>query len=307
MANQLGLDYDEVVILKETDVAHGGVMSNYTDELILTNKKIICISKGAFGGTKKIYHYPLNQIKMYNGVPQAKQGKLSNGTPSLDIYFLDGDEHFNFSSRNKQTIVLWINEICKLFGVSQETTTDASTNTNNDSVFGAFKEVGESFKDIGRGLAGSFGFRVKEKQKNANNRVPDQKGKNDSVQSSAISRNGETDNTIVCSSCGKAINKGSKFCSSCGAPIMPLTEEKPKNRVCPNCGNVVPPDLKFCTECGTLVGISNDNTVSEQETTPQKGNLTIEQQIELLQKLKLLVDTGAISQEEFEKKKKEIF
>ena len=28
MADKLGLDYDEVVILKETGVAHGGVMAN---------------------------------------------------------------------------------------------------------------------------------------------------------------------------------------------------------------------------------------------------------------------------------------
>lgn len=38
-----------------------------------------------------------------------------------------------------------------------------------------------------------------------------------------------------------------------------------------------------------------------------KEKLGIDQQIELLQKLKSLVDAGVISQEEFEKKKKEIF
>jgi hypothetical protein len=37
-----------------------------------------------------------------------------------------------------------------------------------------------------------------------------------------------------------------------------------------------------------------------------KEKLGIDQQIELLQKLKSLVDAGVISQEEFEKKKKEI-
>ena len=45
MADKLGLDYDEVVILKETGVAHGGVMAIYTDELILTNKKIIRLTR----------------------------------------------------------------------------------------------------------------------------------------------------------------------------------------------------------------------------------------------------------------------
>lgn len=39
MADNLNLDYDEIVITKDVSVAHGGVMAIYTDELILTNKK----------------------------------------------------------------------------------------------------------------------------------------------------------------------------------------------------------------------------------------------------------------------------
>ena len=53
----LNLDYDEIVITKDVSVAHGGVMAIYTDELILTNKKIICLHKGMFGGTKTIFHF----------------------------------------------------------------------------------------------------------------------------------------------------------------------------------------------------------------------------------------------------------
>lgn len=211
MADNLGLDYDEVVILKETSVAHGGVMAIYTDELILTNKKIICLSKGMFGGTKKVYHYPLDQIKVFNGMPQVQQGKLSNGTACLDVYLVDGEEHFNFQSRNKKTISIWIDEIRKLFGKGTGTgyygeNDDDSDNDSDDddSVLGAFKEVGEEFKDVGREFAEAFGFKIKKKdnKKKAVKPVPVRV------------------NTVAyCTSCGKALAQGSRFCPSCGTSI----------------------------------------------------------------------------------------
>ena len=96
MADNLGLDQDEMVILREPNVAHGNLLSMYMDELFLTNKKIIYVNKNMFGGVKKIDYYPLNLIKIFNGIPQVQQGKLSNGLVSLDVYMLNCEEHFCF-------------------------------------------------------------------------------------------------------------------------------------------------------------------------------------------------------------------
>lgn len=304
MADNLGLDVDEVVILKETDVAHGGSMASYSDELVLTNKKIICISKGVFGGTKRIYHYPLDQIKIYNGIPQVKQGEMSDGDLSLDVYLLNGEEHFRFD--DDKVINKWVSEVYKLFGVSQTIDTQNQTRSSrdNNSVRSAFREVGEDFKGIGRDFAKSLGFRTKEKTPKASkNGVPNQGQNNLYNKTKAEHR---------CPSCGKEIDTEAKFCASCGKRIDSLIvhEDAPKEVICPSCGTKLKPELRFCTECGTRITTPNpvDSEVREESiaSKSKKKDLTIDQQIELLQKLKSLVDAGIISPEEFEQKKREI-
>lgn len=52
---------------------------------------------------------------------------------------------------------------------------------------------------------------------------------------------------IVCRNCGTKLEKGLKFCTTCGASC------EPKSSVCPSCGKTLKPDQKFCTGCGTKV------------------------------------------------------
>lgn len=69
------------------------------------------------------------------------------------------------------------------------------------------------------------------------------------------------------------------------------------DKVCPSCGQKLFANAEFCTNCGTKLFKSNPNATFE---------ITIDRQIELLTKLKALVDNGVISQVEFEQKKKEL-
>ena len=120
------------------------------------------------------------------------------------------------------------------------------------------------------------------------------------------------DSTILCHSCGKALPLNSSFCTNCGAKV----QQDKTNVVCKNCGKPIPVGMNFCTECGTAVEIriasNEDDVVNESSLLLEpkeehvKGKMSIDQQIELLQKLKSLVDAGVLSQEEFEMKKKEI-
>ena len=154
------LQPNEVFIMKESSVAHGGIWAAYTDELVLTNRRIICVNKGVFGGTKKVFEYPLNQISLYNGKPQAVFGKLSNGIETLDVYFINGGyESFNFQSSNKKIISKWINEISKQFSGNEgfENETEVPDEEDADSVIGAFKEVGKELMD-------AFGIKAPKKE-----------------------------------------------------------------------------------------------------------------------------------------------
>lgn len=97
-------------VLRET----GTLVKLYTDELILTNKNIIWVSKGMFGNTKGLQKYPLNQIKVINGEAQAFVGKGSAGMPNLQVYFINGQEAFQFQNSSKRGIAKWVNEISKV-------------------------------------------------------------------------------------------------------------------------------------------------------------------------------------------------
>lgn len=110
------LEPSESVIIQSTGVLceGGGLLTAYTDELILTNMNIIHISKGMFGNTKGVRKYPLNQVKIINGETQAFKGKGSNGLPLLQIYFVNGQLNFSFQSSGKKEIMKYINEISKV-------------------------------------------------------------------------------------------------------------------------------------------------------------------------------------------------
>jgi len=75
-----------------------------------------------------------------------------------------------------------------------------------------------------------------------------------------------------------------------------LTARPATEGACPNCGKALQPFFRFCTNCGMKI--------SKGKTEPP--NNSINQQIELLQKLKMLLDTGVLTQEEFDEKKKHI-
>ena len=112
MSCELKLEYDEGVILKKDKVLHGGTMASYKDTLILTNKRIIYIKKGIFGGNKEIKYYPLSDVKIYNERAQVIIGKTENNRYTLDIFFNNGNESFGFEL--KKDIVIWIKKINEL-------------------------------------------------------------------------------------------------------------------------------------------------------------------------------------------------
>ncbi|WP_341201115.1 hypothetical protein [Planomicrobium okeanokoites] len=116
---------NESIILKSEKVAHGGLLAINTDELILTNQNIIHVKKGVFGNTKNVEKYPVNQIKIFNGEPQAILGKQRNGSPQLEIYFLTGHECFRFQSLTNREVVRWTNAISNLIRGHESTTVPA--------------------------------------------------------------------------------------------------------------------------------------------------------------------------------------
>jgi len=52
---------------------------------------------------------------------------------------------------------------------------------------------------------------------------------------------------VACPKCGQAVPAGSKFCSVCGASMVP------EGAKCPKCEATVPADAKFCPECGAAL------------------------------------------------------
>ena len=102
------LDVDEAVILREEEVCVG---SSGNADLILTNKNIIQVNRGFWGGTKDSIKYPLENLKVLNGKANVRIGKSRSDAKQLELYFVDCEKYYQFnhafSERN------WAREIVK--------------------------------------------------------------------------------------------------------------------------------------------------------------------------------------------------
>lgn len=144
------LQPNEAVVLKAESVQRGnGLLSAFTDELVLTNLHLIWVNKGMLGNVKRIEYFPLALVKVFNDQAQALLAKSGNGTPQLEVFFQNGEEVFKFRSGGKREIGKWVDAINRVVtGNGAEITSKALPGTGI---------VAETLRDTFSQFRGSFG------------------------------------------------------------------------------------------------------------------------------------------------------
>lgn len=142
------LDIDEAVVLQAFGVRNG---DNNIVDLVLTNKNIIQVTKGFFGGDKGIEKNALSKLKILNGKANVLVGKNKRGEKQLELYFADCERYYRFDSTI--TTNKWINAITK---VHKDCVSNAGTTPKNsgnvliDSFKGALGKIGINKEREGR-------------------------------------------------------------------------------------------------------------------------------------------------------------
>ena len=94
------LEPDERIQLKETSVGRGD-WGPGNGELVLTDRALIYVDRGLFGGYKGYTRFRLEEIT------QVLAGKSPNGSHQLEIYHTEGQDNFVFGSAGKRRSAQW--------------------------------------------------------------------------------------------------------------------------------------------------------------------------------------------------------
>lgn len=119
----LDLHSDEYVVMKAEGVrytgrpapSNGGAVGSYNKDLVLTNRRIILITKSMFGKTKDTKCFSVRDIKNIDGKPQA----IAAGA-ELELYLSSGQEYFTFGSSRKKEVKEWAHHLSNLLTGSSE-------------------------------------------------------------------------------------------------------------------------------------------------------------------------------------------
>lgn len=90
----------EKIILRNTSVKHG-LLSAFTNTLILTNQALIVIHRGMLGNIKDFERFPLETIT------HARVGETKNDEKLLEVILSKGLEKFIFKSDDLREYMLW--------------------------------------------------------------------------------------------------------------------------------------------------------------------------------------------------------
>ena len=98
----------EKIVMQENGVSHGG--NSFSDEIILTDRRIIWVNYGLLGVHKGTEYYPLSQVR------EAVPGKSKNGKLQLEIHMTDKIEAFCFKSGGNKKVSDWAEAVSKQIG-----------------------------------------------------------------------------------------------------------------------------------------------------------------------------------------------
>lgn len=297
----IDLGPDETVVLDNKEISRGGYPSSFSNELLLTNHSIVYIEKGFFGKVKDIQRFPLDKIKIFNGVAQAiaSNPKGENGL-ALTVFFRGSTETFYFPSPAWRDLKDWVEEINELLigvrcGFKPED-------------IGMKKPIGEqiaSFIGAAKPVADGVGGQVSEAFNVVKSEVAGATGQ--------ISNIAETARPVAAS----AAKAAKPFAPLVAAAMLPnnhasdLIVDMIGNNVAggrdlqeggrPQSGSVSIDDSADVER-----NAGEADLMGSSDAPANDGNASIDQQIETLKKLKSLLDAGILTQEEFDAKKKEV-
>ena len=275
----LELDFDEGILLQSKEIDFYGEDDNESEiqELILTNKNLICVvDKGWFKTDIVIEKIPLSNIKVINERAQIIEIKDSCfDEPTFQILYKDGKRiRYIFAKSYKNKIPLWINAINKAVnGETDVLTTITDENLENtkdtkDTYISQEHVKSKEKKKVFGGLAGAINgalnFDVHGAVEKAQAKMVEiTETIDDKIQ--ALQQGTEvdkkaTDGTMYQAS--QVVTETPSAAQSTAtetvveAPPIPQANEKNKNKhtFCSNCGTKLNEGARFCHGCGAAVG-----------------------------------------------------
>lgn len=208
----------------------------------------------------------IGSLESINGYGRATKRTQRNTTEKIEEninYIHLSKTFFSFLSKVAIGIKLTENQyifIEKFFPFFDgiKVLSDDYSNEEDDSLLGAFKEVGIELASAFVSVKKSFTFDdyLLEFDESTNNyTIPDYKtsissfrkaySQNDSTSSPEDHKDpANTSNTTVCTNCNASVSKNMKFCPECGESLIP------KTIFCSECGNKCDFEMKFCPSCG---------------------------------------------------------
>lgn len=260
----LELELDEGIVLQTTEVERYGVKELSLNEMVLTNKNIVCVyekSTGLFSKPETIIEkIPLYTIKVANGQAQVMIHDSDEYGKGLQVLFISGHrEHFIFSDAPKKTMPLWINEINKIL-VGEPIIPVQVENTQP-----TYNSETKPKKSFLGGLAGALGSldvqSAVEKVQTKIAELPQHMAEKaqTKIDQMTISAYSEEENVE-----SAAHNVQPQQPTS---DIPPIPDET-KKMFCSNCGTQLNVGSKFCHGCGSAVGTVPQPKQSEQQEAP---------------------------------------
>lgn len=255
----LELELDEGIVLQATEVERYGIKELSLNEMVLTNKNIVCVyekSTGLFSKPETIIEkIPLSTIKVANGQAQVMVHDSDEYGKGLQVLFISGHrEHFVFSDSPKKTMPLWINEINKILigeptiPVQVENTepTYSSESKPKKSFLGglagalgsldiqsAMDKAQEKIGQFANQIQGEFSqsqqqevnYSEPQVQPQEQPPIPPQPQEHPTESANETAPNINAGKVLFCSNCGTKLNEGSKFCHGCGVAVGTVQKE----------------------------------------------------------------------------------
>lgn len=135
------LEPDERIQLKETSVGRGD-WGPGNGELVLTDRALIYVDRGLFGGYKGYTRFRLEEIT------QVLAGKSPNGSHQMEVYHTEGQDNFVFASAGKRRSEEWKKAIDRQLAALGRPVADAPEQ-ENDGVRDVAEAIGSAARQGG--------------------------------------------------------------------------------------------------------------------------------------------------------------